>query len=65
MEIQFLLLQETDSNPKIIYQKKYYKEEPLKGNAPDDLVKGWNNALNQILTEFETDLKGFMSKTDH
>jgi cholesterol transport system auxiliary component len=65
MEIQFLLLQETATNPEIIFQRQYHKEEPLKGDTPDDLVKGWNNALNQILTEFETDLKGFMSKTDH
>ena len=65
MEIQFLLLQETDVSPKILFKRQYHKEEPLKGDTPDDLVKGWNNVLNQILTEFETDLKGFMSKTDH
>ncbi len=64
MEIQFFLLQETDSNPKIIYQSQYRKEEPLNGNTPDALVKSWNTALNQILTEFETDLKEYISKTD-
>ncbi len=64
MEIQFLLLQETDSNPKIIFQRQYHKEEPLDGNTPDALVKSWNSALNQILTEFETDLKEYISKTD-
>ncbi len=62
MEIQFLLLQETDSNPKIIFQSQYHKEEPLKGNTPDALVKSWNSALSQILTEFETDLKKTLSK---
>ncbi len=64
MEIQFFLLHETDSNPKIIFQSQYHKEEPLNGNTPDALVKSWNEALNQILTEFETDLKEYMSKTD-
>ncbi len=64
MEIQFFLLHETDSNPKIIFQTQYHKEEPLSGNTPDALVKSWNSALNQILTEFETNLKGYMSKTD-
>ncbi len=63
MEIQFLLLQETDVSTKIIFQSQYHKEEPLKGNTPDALVKGWNKALNQILTEFETDLKEYISKT--
>ncbi len=64
MEIQFFLLQETDVSPKIIFQGQYHKEEPLKGNTPDALVKSWNSALSQILTEFETDLKEYISKTD-
>jgi cholesterol transport system auxiliary component len=63
LEIQFFLLQETDSNPKIIYQSQYHKEEPFKNNTPDELVKSWNSAFNQILTEFENDLKEYMSKT--
>jgi cholesterol transport system auxiliary component len=64
MEIQFFLLHETDSNPKIIFQSQYHKEEPLNGNTPDALVKSWNTTFNQILTEFEIDLKEYMSKTD-
>jgi ABC-type uncharacterized transport system auxiliary subunit len=63
LEIQFLLLQETDVSPKIIFQGQYHKEEPLKGNTPDALVKSWNEALSQILTEFENDLKENLSKT--
>lgn len=63
MEIQFFLLQETDSNPKIIFQSQYHKEEPLNDNTPDGLIKSWNAAFNQILTEFETGLKGYMSRT--
>jgi cholesterol transport system auxiliary component len=63
LEIQFFLLQETDSNPKIIYQSQYHKEEPFKNNTPDELVKSWNSAFSQILTEFENDLKEYMSKT--
>jgi cholesterol transport system auxiliary component len=62
MEIQFFLLHETDSNPKIIFQSQYHKEEPLKGNTPDALVMSWNTALNQILTEFESDLKNNVLK---
>jgi len=64
LEMQFFLLNETSTSPKIIYQSQYYKEEPLKGNTPDALVKSWNKALDQILTEFETDLKEIISKTD-
>ena len=57
MEIQFLLLEETDVSPEIILQRQYHKEEPLNGSTPDALVKSWNTALSQILTEFEADLK--------
>jgi len=63
LEMQFFLLQETDASPKIIFQSQYHKEEPLIGNTPDALVKSWNSALSQILTEFETDLKENLPKT--
>ncbi len=64
LEMQFFLLHETSISPEIIFQSQYRKEEPLKGNTPDALVKSWNKALNQILTEFETDLEEYMSKID-
>ncbi len=64
LEMQFFLLQETAASPKIIFQSQYHKKEPLNDNTPDALVKSWNTALNQILTEFETDLKEYISKTD-
>mgnify|MGYP003958612055 FL=1 len=64
MEIQFLILKQTDVSPEIVLQRQYHKEEPLNGSTPDALVKSWNIALNQILTEFENDLKEYISKTD-
>ena len=62
MEIQFFLLQETDSNLKIIFQSQHHKEEPFKGNTPDGLINSWNTAFSQILTEFENDLKSNILK---
>jgi len=64
MEIQFFLLEETDNNHKIIFKSQYHKEEPFKTNMPGALVKSWNAVFRQILTEFETDLKEYLSKTD-
>jgi cholesterol transport system auxiliary component len=64
LEMQFFLLDETSAGPEIIFQGKYRKEEPLKDNTPDALVKSWNEALKQILTEFETDLKENIHKTE-
>ena len=62
MEIQFLILQKTAGSPKIVLQRQYHKEEPLNGSTPDALVKSWNTALSQILTEFENDLKNTICK---
>ncbi len=54
--IQFFFLHETNNGPKIIFQNRYRKEEPLNDNTPDALVKSWNSVFNQILSEFESDL---------
>ncbi len=64
MEIQFFLLQETDASPTIIFQNQYFKEEPLSDNTPDDLVKSLNVAFNEIMTEFETDMKKYISNLE-
>ncbi len=54
--MQFLL---TDSSltPRIIFQNNYRKEISLETNSPKSLVKGWNEALKQILTELEYDMR--------
>ena len=65
LEMQFFVLQQTAASQKIIFRSQYHEEEPLSGNTPDALVNSWNTAFNQILTEFETDLKEYISKIDH
>lgn len=57
MGIQFFLLDNLSNNPKIIFQNNYRREVVLNSNSPDDLIKGWNDALEQILTAFESDLR--------
>ncbi|HEX3035975.1 MAG TPA: hypothetical protein VHT73_12775 [Thermodesulfobacteriota bacterium] len=54
--IQFFLIDETSPNSQIIFQKNYYGEVALKNNSPETLVEGWNNALEQILTDLKEDL---------
>ena len=63
LEMQFFLIREESASSKIIFQKQYHKEEPLKVNAPEALVMSWNEVLNQILTEIENDLKDNIFKT--
>jgi hypothetical protein len=62
LEIQFFLVRNVSSRPVIVFQKTYHEESPIKGNSPDTLVEGWNLALDQILTQFETNLKDLYSK---
>lgn len=57
LEIHFFLIHQVSESYKIIFEKQYRREEPFKGDSPDDLVKGWNNAFQNILTAFENDAK--------
>ena len=57
LEIQFFLVRNVSSRPVIVFQKTYHEETLIKGNSPDALVTGWDLALDQILTQFETNLK--------
>ena len=38
-------------------QKRYVKSVPLAARTPEALVKGWNQALEEILSALVTDLK--------
>jgi cholesterol transport system auxiliary component len=57
MGIEFFLMKEASSLSEITFQKKYYKEIPIKKISPEELVRGWNRVLEQILKELEGDLK--------
>lgn len=63
MQIQFVLLKFTtddnyDDNTEIIFGKTYTSEIPIASKTPNDLMKGWNTALGDILNAFMTDLRG-------
>jgi cholesterol transport system auxiliary component len=55
--IEFRFIHEIDAEPKLIFQKRYRKAVPVASPAPDVLVRGWNDALQKILTELEADLR--------
>lgn len=57
MGIQFFLMDETSTNPKIVLHNNYRREVILSNSSPKALVKGWSDALEQILTDLEGDLK--------
>jgi cholesterol transport system auxiliary component len=57
LEMEFFLTGEIPAKPGILMQKRYVKSIPLTGRTPEALVKGWNQALEEILTSLEADLK--------
>jgi len=57
LEIEFFLTSELPAKPGIVMQKRYAKSQPLNGRSPEALVKGWDEALEAILTSLIADLK--------
>jgi len=57
LEMEFFLSKPTAGASEIVFAKKYSKSVPLSGRTPEALVKGWNQALEGILTAFVADLK--------
>jgi hypothetical protein len=55
--IQFFLIDEAPASPKIIFQNNYQREVAISSKSPGELVKGWNEALQQILTALDEDLR--------
>ena len=57
LEMEFFLTSEIPGKPGILMQKRYAKSLPLTGRTPEALIKGWNEALEEILTPLAADLK--------
>lgn len=59
MSIQLYLLKisEDGSAPDILLSKTYTSEQPIGVASPQNLMNGWNKALEEILNEFLSDLK--------
>ena len=56
MEIEFLLHNENQTQNEIVMQKRYRRSVPLSERTPEALVKGWNQALAEIIAMFVNDL---------
>ncbi len=57
LEIEFFLVHDLPAREEILLRKGYREEVTLKGTSPESLVEGWNNALQQIFTALENDLR--------
>jgi cholesterol transport system auxiliary component len=57
LEMEFFLSKESPTKADIVARKRYTKAIALNGRSPEALVRGWNQALNEILTALAADLK--------
>jgi cholesterol transport system auxiliary component len=62
LEMEFFLTSEIPGNPGILMQSRYAKSLPLTGRTPEALIKGWNQALEEILSSLVADLKAIVLK---
>jgi len=65
LSIQFFLLKTSADfdEPQILISKTYSAEKPIGTASPQNLMNGWNLALEQILNEFLTDLSYQVSQS--
>jgi len=57
LEAEFLLTQDVSAGAYRLLDNRYRRAVLLDGSAPTALVAGWNEALRQILTDLERDLR--------
>lgn len=57
LEMQFFLFEDVSARFALVFQNLYRREVLLERVSPVILVKGWNDAFRQIMTEFEKDLR--------
>jgi len=57
LEMEFFVSKESPTKAEIVMRKRYVKSIAVNGRAPETLVKGWNDALNEILAALIADLK--------
>jgi len=57
LEMEFFVHNEDGANPGFVMQKRYMRSIAISARSPEALVKGWNDALGDILVALAADLK--------
>ena len=57
LEMEFFLTKEADGRSQIVMEKSYAKTVDVSRRTPEGLVRGWSQALEEILTALVADLK--------
>ena len=56
LELEFFLYNDNSNNSGLVAQKRYLKSVPVNERSPEALVKGWDQALQQIVAALAADL---------
>jgi len=56
IEIEFSLIREDQDRSQVLYSKRHSERASVRGDSPESLVEGWNQALEKILVSLEADL---------
>jgi uncharacterized lipoprotein YmbA len=57
LEMEFFLSKDSATKAEIIARRRYHKSVIVNGGSAEALVRGWNVALNEILTALAADLR--------
>ena len=57
LEMEFFLSKESPARAEILMRKRYAKAIPVNGRSAEALVKGWDQALNEVIAALVADLK--------
>jgi hypothetical protein len=55
--MEFFLSKDSATKAEIIARRRYHKSVIVNGGSAEALVRGWNVALNEILTTLAADLR--------
>jgi cholesterol transport system auxiliary component len=56
LELEFFLYNDNANNSGLVAQKRYLKAMPMNERSPEALVKGWDEALQEIIAALAADL---------
>ena len=57
IKVQFFLIDDGPAKAGVILDRQYQQTVDLDSDTPESLIRGWNRALEGILSRFEQDLK--------
>ena len=65
LALQFFLIKEVSGEDTIVFSKMYRKSVEISSKSPTALMNGWNEALEEVLIDLESELSRLDLKSDN